>query len=276
MTELTLGNAKISTQASIPLRISMLLWGVSGCGKTSLAMTAPGKKLHIAFDPDAAASLGGMPNDSLIVADFSGMSPSDIEKIQGDNPLKLREFITDNEIDTIIVDSMTTLGDICTERGAERAAALSANAKIRPSAIFPTMQGYQFRNGLLLQTTRSLLRLSSVMKKHIIFIAHEDQPERNADGIVMHINMMLGGKLQAQVPLNLSEIWNLRDDGKKNRWIAIRPCRQRQPMKTRMFSTTEEPEFQWKFDPDNWKGDTIEGWYHQWVENGGKKIPLPK
>ena len=256
--------------------MSMLIWGVSGCGKTTLAMTAPGKKLHIAFDPDAAASLGAMPSDELFIADFSGIKPSDVEKFIGDDPMKIRQIITDLEIDTVVVDSMTSLGDLCTAQGAARANIVSPQARVKASAEFPTLQGYQFRNGIILQIVSSLLRVTSSMQKHIIFIAHEDVPEKNADGIVMQISMMLGGKLNAQTPVKLSEVWNVRDDAKKGRIIAIRPCRQRVPMKTRMFITTGEPEFPWNFDPEKWEGDTIEQWHRQWVDNGGKKIPLPK
>ena len=37
--------------------MSLLLWGASGTGKTTLACTAPGKKLLILFDPDGDASI---------------------------------------------------------------------------------------------------------------------------------------------------------------------------------------------------------------------------
>ena len=39
------------------MRVSMMLWGSAGCGKTTFANTAPGKRLYINFDPDGTSSL---------------------------------------------------------------------------------------------------------------------------------------------------------------------------------------------------------------------------
>lgn len=41
--EIELGQFKIKQGGEAPTRLSMLLWGPAGCGKTTLAATAPGK-----------------------------------------------------------------------------------------------------------------------------------------------------------------------------------------------------------------------------------------
>lgn len=200
------------------------------------------------------------------------MKPVEVDKLtQSDNPLRLKEFIAENDINTVIFDSLTSYSNLCLARGVEMVKSSSA------TILHPTMKGYGNRNGLVLQTVKKLLRVTAETGTHIIFIAHEDVPEKNDEGVVMHISIMLGGKMSVQAPVDLSEVWAVRDDGKKKRFIAVRPCRQRQPMKTRMFQTTGEPEFQWDFDPDHWKGDgQIAKWYDAWVDSEGKKIPIPK
>ncbi len=77
-----------------------------------------------------------------------------------------------------------------------------------------------------------------------------------------------------QVGLQISEIWWLSDTGKEHR-IAVRPTRQRQPMKSRMFDASTVSEFVWRFNPNEWKGNGIKEWFKTWEENGGRKISLP-
>ena len=89
----------------------------------------------------------------------------------------------------------------------------------------------------------------------------------------MFISIMLGSSLNEQVPIKISEVWHLADNGKKH-MISIRPCYNRKPMRTRMFKTTQGPQFEWKFDVDKWEGDTIAKWYNKWIETGGK-IDVP-
>lgn len=80
--------------------------------------------------------------------------------------------------------------------------------------------------------------------------------------------------MQSEIPIKLSEVWHLQDTG-KDRKITIRSNRMRKPMKSRMFVTSGKDDFTWTFDVEEWKGNGIEKWYNEWVENGGKKVPLP-
>ena len=84
----------------------------------------------------------------------------------------------------------------------------------------------------------------------MIFITHEDDSGvRDKEGNLLHITMLLGGKLSGQVGLQISEVWFMSDDGKQRK-IAVRPCRTRKPMKTRMFDTTRKLSSILKYDPD--------------------------
>jgi hypothetical protein len=73
--------------------------------------------------------------------------------------------------------------------------------------------------------------------------------------------------------MQLSEIWWMQDTGKERR-IAVRNVRQRQPMKTRMFDN-RLGEFTWKYDAAKWEGEGIDTWFDRWKNNNGRKIPLP-
>ena len=66
---ITLGNVELTTPVSQPRRMSMVLWGPSGAGKTTLAATAPRPILWLNFDPDGTSSL--MDQKDILIADFA-------------------------------------------------------------------------------------------------------------------------------------------------------------------------------------------------------------
>ena len=125
----------------------------------------------------------------------------------------------------------------------------------------------------------NLNRVVSKAGRNIIFICHEDRPEKDKEGAVLFITMLLGSSLVVELPVRLSEIWHMEDTGRERR-IAIRNCRNWKPMKSRMFISTGEPEFKWTFDANKWddpknKSMLISTWFNNWKE-GNSKINLPK
>ena len=60
----TLGGLDVVQPKTITRRMAILILSASGDGKTTLAATAPGKKLWISFDSDATACLG--PRDDIV------------------------------------------------------------------------------------------------------------------------------------------------------------------------------------------------------------------
>lgn len=243
-------------------RLSMLLWGPSGSGKTTLAATAPGKKLLISFDPDGAASIAN--RDDVDVVDLSAAKPMITEKFKQDNVLGLASSL--EAYDTIIVDSLTSVAQLCLMQGI---------GSVKGATIErPSPGAYGVRNALTLQLVMNMLRLTGRENKHVIFIAHEATPVTNDDGVVLFITVMLGGQLPEQASLNFSECWNLSDTGRERR-IAIRNVRQRKPMKSRMFDSSKTAEFKLTYDADKLKGDGIGEWFEAWKEAGFKKIPVP-
>jgi hypothetical protein len=263
--QLRIDNRDVSAPALSTARFVLLLWGLAGCGKTTLAATAPGKKLWLLFDNGGTDSIIGVPD--ILVLDLSGEKHQITAKLNSDDPFGLEKVLNANpDIETIVFDSLTAY----TALALENAVASITKATLQ----HPTLQGYGHRNALVLRACTALLRLTKRTGRNIIFIAHEDAPTVNDDGVVMYITVALGGKMANAIGIQLSEIWWMSDTGKEHR-IAVRNCRTRQPMKSRMFNGMAAPEFVWRFDPTTWKGEGITHWIAKWKHNGGKKIPLP-
>ena len=252
-------------------RFSLLLWGPPKAGKTTLASTAPKDILWLNFDPDGIAAISDVKG--IQVMDFAPMPNKCVEEFKVEDPLKLGKFFTENEhMRTVVVDSITSFRDKALPHGVHKA---QGTTKGRSSTLEnPGYDGYGNLNTWVRLMVKNLLYITAVHKRNIIFIAHEDKPERDKEGVVLYITMMLGGSLVTQVPKDLSEIWALEDTGKLRR-IAIRPSRFRKPLGTRMFLTNTGSEFVWDYDAITQKGEGIATWYEQWMANDGKKIPLP-
>lgn len=259
-----LDGRELKSPSATDSRISLLLWGASGCGKSTLAATAPGGKLWILLDPDGTNSLIG--RDDILVCDLSGERQQIVTKFMSDDPLGIERMLKDNPwIETVVFDSVTAFGILATE---------NAVSVVKSASLTnPGLKGYGHRNAIVLRACISLMRLTKRLNKHIIIIGHEDSASVNEDGVVQFITIALGGKISNSLGMQLSEIWWQSDTGKERR-IAVRNIRQRQPMKSRLFDSTKG-EFVWRFDANTWKGEGIETWVNQWKANNGKKIPLP-
>ena len=261
------GGIKITAPSVEGAQLNMLLWGDSGSGKTTLAATAPGKKLYLMFDPGGELSLTSRHDVDVlnlsaqtaatVIAQFKGADPYGLGKVLGEHP----------EYATVVVDSMTSLAYLALQEAVRNA----GGTKI--SMEQPGMQGYGYRNALLLRITVVIMTMCAKHKRHLVLITHEGRPDRNQEGIVTSVTMALSEGVSNQVGLRFNEVWHLEDTGTERR-IAIRPCRLRQPMKTRLFAATG-PEFVWHYNPDSQVGDGIADWYHAWQQGNGVRLPLP-
>lgn len=271
------GNFKIKSAAEAQSRLSMLLWGPAGCGKTMLAASAPGKKLFINFDPDGPSTLGN--REDVLLLDLSDQKYNIVEKFKTDDPFNLSRVLADesNGIETVVVDSLTSYSQYAVEQGI----ALTKGATVER----PSPGAYGARNALTLRLISGILRLTNKYNKHCVLISHEDAPTADDAGNVLYITMMLGGKLPDQAALQISEVWFMQDVNKERR-ILVRAGRNRKPMKSRMFNTSERIEYiskynpfdnKMQFDMDKVYGEhSIASFYNQWIENGRNKIQVPK
>jgi hypothetical protein len=120
-----------------------------------------------------------------------------------------------------------------------------------------------------------MIRITGMLNKHIVMITHEKDADRNADGNIVGVSMLLGGQLPNITSKDISEVWNVRDQGGK-RYIAIRPERFRSPMKSRMFDMTGATSFEWRYNSNKCEGDTLAAWWDRYTTNGYKKLAVPK
>ena len=266
-----LGGVEIETPQQRRKRLSLLVWGKSGSGKTTLAATAPGKKLWLNFDPDGVDVL--TDRDDVELLDFAPKPDMVVEQFKEDDPLRITRYLEQHpEIETVVFDSLTTFGNKALSHGILKA---QKTAKGKYATIEdPGFAGYGNKNTWTRLAIAKMLKATGTVKRNIIFIAHEDKPLLDKDGNVVSISIMLGSALNEQVPIDFGEVWNLSDTNRERR-IAIRNCRFRSPVKSRIFLTNGDPEFEWTYDSIKDEGEGIADWYKEWIEGDGKKINLP-
>lgn len=248
-------------------RVTMLLWGPAGCGKTHFANTAPGKRVWLNFDPEGTASLPA--SDETLLLDYANEPDSCVtQAFSGVNPFNLDSILkADESIRTVVVDSVTAFST--------KAVAYSIGHKSAPGAVNenPGPSGYGFRNRHALALCKNLLLVTGRHQRHCIFICHEDAPDKNEKGEVLAITILLGGTLPVEVPLQISEVWNMQDLTNK-RIVQVRQVGIRKPMKSRMFNTNDrfEMEVSNKANPSRVK---LADLFEQWRAKGYDKIELP-
>lgn len=267
-----LGSVPIEAHNTRRETLVMLLWGRPASGKTVLASTAPGRKLWLQFDPAGTASLAR--SDSIVVADFSGYKTAQLENLKQGGIVErdLLKALRDEQIDTIVVDSLTSFGQMALSY-----AIVSGKANkgtFRASIEAPGMTGYGVRTAMVLDFSQMVLRAALDNKKHVIFVCHEtDKSDDN--GIVNEITIALSGQTASVLPAKISECWYVEDTGKQ-RLIYVRNHGLRRPMRTRMFTLPEgTTRFPWTYKQDEGTGGTIAAWYERWSAAGFAKVPLP-
>ena len=269
--EILLGNISITTPQTKAEKLALLLWGEAGCGKTTLAATAPGKKLWINFDPKGTSSLGGM--DDIMIADYADMRYAElIPLFRRDGLPFLDKFIKEHGIETIVVDSVT----IFNEKSLEYAVFNGGLNNVSLEA--PGQAGYGRRNTYTMEMVNNINQVAMKNDCHIIFITHEkliDKKDAKGKELPSETTMMLGGSLKTTLPIRISEVWSMLDNSAGKKDIYIIGSALRKPMKTRMFVTNKQPKFTWNYNPTTRDGEGISDWYKRWVDNGGKKIELP-
>lgn len=251
-------------------RMSCMLWGPAGWGKTTLGCTLPGRKALINFDPDGPASIPRMPD--LTVFNLTTMSDASTAGFRSEDAFGLRQ--TFDHFDSYIIDSLTGIVEKTLGRGI---------ATIKGATIErPSPGAYQARNNLLMNLLRNLLAITEEAEKHICFISHESAPIYADEGQLIGYSPALGGQLPNSVSNKLNEVWPVFENSSNDKLIITRKSRLRWPAKSRMFITEKgKTEFEWTFNPNKWNDPNnlnmrMEDWFNKWKENNFEKIDMPR
>jgi hypothetical protein len=247
-------------------RFTAILWGESGTGKTTLAVTAPGKKLLLLLDPDGDQSI--RTRKDVVKIDLYKMDMATvINAAKKPDPFGVRELIKTHNIDTVIIDSLSRFSEVALRY------IIPLTYKATPEN--PTPAGYGARNLIVVNFINSMLQVTGETHTHCIFTTHEGAPDKNDQGSVLSVGMMLGGQLPGLASKDISEVWNMSDMNGKKR-IAFRPERLRSPMKTRILDTSGTTTgFEWKYDATAGTGTTIDVLWQQYIKNNYAKVKIP-
>lgn len=269
-----LGKYEIKAPTQHDTRFSALIWGDAGVGKTTLAATAPGKKLWLLFDPDGEMPLVG--RDDVLVLNLAGENANVVEEFKKSDPFGIEKVLRDHpDIETVVFDSASSFTQVALTHAVNM-----VNSKIKggnPASIeAPGKQGYGYRTTYTIRALTVFMQMTKRLNRHYIVIAHEAMPATDDNGNVIHITLTLGGQIPNLFGLQMSEIWWMSVNTKGERSIAYRPVRMRKPIKSRLFiQGAAAGEFKWQYDPMTGKGDGIASWFKAWQENGGRPIPPP-
>jgi hypothetical protein len=267
---ITLGGVKLEEPHAADQRFAGLIWGPAGSGKTVLASTAPGRKLHLCFDPDGELSLADRADVSVLRL-YKVNPLTVVGEMRKPDPYNLTRYLTEHsDVETVIFDSMTMFASMALHE----AVAANKSQRNKISIEQPGISAYAYRNALVLGTATTMLAVTAKCNRNIIFTTHEGSPDTDEDGHVQSITMILSTNLANQIGLRINEVWHLRDTDGKQRTISVRPHSRYTPMKTRLFDA-DKPQFPWHFDANTLLGEGIADWWDAWKNNGGKKIALP-
>src|SRR5215472_3119349 len=161
----SLGGVQLRPTSTVDARLSMLVWGDAGCGKTTLAATAPGHKLFVLMDPDGDVSL--TTRSGCTILDLSDQKYLQIiEKFRSDDPYGIERYLVTNpHVETVVWDSITKYAYCALQE------AVSKNRSSRMEQ--PGMHGYTWRNASVLRAAVSLMTITKRQKRNIIFVTHE-------------------------------------------------------------------------------------------------------
>lgn len=263
-----------TTSSERKSRTAGVIWGLPKCGKTTFLMSLPGNKLFVMLDPDGDNSLPD--RDDIHIMRLYEHDDATIMRFLED---KMPTFIKQNadKYDSYIFDSTSTLYRILLNEAIRKKVGESKKSNFEPTLDMPGLVAYGSRTNHLLNIINKNLRATSSVGAHCWFTSHEDEPKTNDRGETLYTTLNLSGKAISGMGLEVSEIWHMHLHDKK--WfIQIKPCRGKQPMGSRIFDMTSESEFQLKFNPELGvdQNHSIATWYHQWLSNGKRKLPLPK
>lgn len=261
----------VQKKDEIVRRSTGLLWSMSGAGKTTFLSSLPAPILYVMLDPDGDSSIPDGTDFRLL--DLSDQPDDVTVRYCKDKLPTLIERMDD--IASVAFDSLTILSNRALNYAIEQKVGAGKQGFV-PSIEEPGQTAYGARRQYITHTVSNVLRATAKRGYNCWFTTHQGDAELDNKGNIIRYTMMLGGKATNDAAIQISECWWLREhDGK--RFIAVRNCRNREPMKSRMFDSRKASEFELKFNPELGfdQPHSIATWHKQWLDGGRKKLPLP-
>lgn len=264
---------EIQGKSELPRRMSGLLWGMAGCGKTTYLSSLPQPILYVMIDPDGKDSIPEACD--YFVLDLSGYENGETVRALKDKvPSMIAKL--DNGAASVVVDSLTVFANRGLAYAIEQGIGESKKSNWKPTIEEPGLTAYGARRQYITHAVSNILRVTARRNMHCFFTTHQDDGERNEKNEIIRYTMMLGGKAVNDAALQMSEVWWMREhDGK--RFVAMRNVRMREPMKTRIFDTQRSAEFEVKFDINGGvdQPHSLASFHNVWKFNNRNKLPMP-
>jgi hypothetical protein len=184
-------------------KLRLLLQGPSGAGKTTLGCQFP-KPYIVDIDINLGGSLRFLKEKGLQLP--VGFDVLDYDKEGKQVPMNLRyqrlnkcllAAQSNDSIDTIVIDSATTLSDIMI------AEVLRQQGK---SAITDYKDGRQFW-GFFANAGRQFMATLSAMRKHIVLIAHERIDRDPSGAVVYPVKIAWPGQVGQNIGIFFTNVW---------------------------------------------------------------------
>lgn len=233
---------QVTSSADLIHRLAGVIWGDAKTGKTTWAMSLPGRKLLINLDPDGYLSVAH--RDDFDMIDLSLLPPKD----QIEQAKKAASYILENKdkYQSVILDSATALVSASLQDAIARGVGKSAS--FTPSLDAPGLVAYGSRNSHANDVINRLLRATGQNKQNCFIIAHADDPEydQKGDNIVKQ-TIMLSAKTRNPLTQNVSEIYYLGLASGNRRTVYTAPFGVLTPMGSRIFDTAKVSRFDLKY-----------------------------
>ena len=191
-----MGLIKKPNELAVNVRIKMLIYGMPGSGKTTMALSAP-KPLLVDFDGGINRVDYEFIKDTVQVSNYADM-------------LNLLNNEDLSPYETLVIDTGGKLLDSMTEY------LIASNPRLGKRNGSLTLEGYGVRKVEFTQ----LLKLINSKKKHVVFVAHRTT-EKNGDDI--RYVPLFGGSNYDSLATELDLVGYLVAEGNK-RIITFDPC----------------------------------------------------
>ena len=250
---------KSNKEESFKDTINLLLWGVSGVGKTTLAATLP-NPLFLMFDTNGSLSLKFLKKEVLTL-DMNTIDSKFIKNAYGNisDPLGIKKIIEKYGIKSIILDSATSFEPHIQKYSTETTS--------KAEFDMPTLQSYQKKFIALQEIIKNTCAFCTHNNLNFCCIAHEAPLVKDDMTGMVYKTFSMTGKLPSIIPSYFDEVWYMSEINSK-KYLKFKQDLKVFPMKTRLFDTSLCDNLLWEYDLNNPNEDEEIG---SWIKTQTKQ-----